>query len=99
MGSMIEGKMARNVGRAGRPEPDAPAEPCVRSSLIYADLLRGRGPASLLPSPLWGGVGGGGRAIRRTCATTSRPPTPTLPHKGGGRRVRPRFVEPTCQCA
>ena len=30
-----------------------------------------------LPSSLWGGAGGGGSLIRR-------PPTPTLPHKGGG---------------
>jgi len=34
---------------------------------------------SLLPSPLWGGVGGGGRETRRSIVTTSRPPTPTLP--------------------
>ncbi len=43
----------------------------------------------LLPSPLWGGVGGGGRAAsrrRRGLPVASRPPTPTLPHRGGGRR-------------
>ena len=43
---------------------------------------------SLLPSPLWGGVGGGGRRVWHICAKTSRPPTPTLPHKGGGRSGR-----------
>src|SRR5215468_1542629 len=40
----------------------------------------------LLPSPLWGGVGGGGRGRRHFRATSARPPTPTLPHKGGGNR-------------
>ena len=42
--------------------------------------------ALLLPSPLWGGVGGGGRHVGHFNAAASRPPTPTLPHKGGGRR-------------
>src|SRR5215475_15171414 len=40
-----------------------------------------------LPSPLWGGVGGGGRAIMQTWRDrhlTASPPSPTLPHKGGG---------------
>src|SRR6202171_5299041 len=43
----------------------------------------------LLPSPLWGGGGGGGGGVREMGhirAATSRPSTPTLPHKGGGRR-------------
>src|SRR5262249_46764360 len=31
---------------------------------------------------------GGGRAKWHACANLARPPTPTLPHKGGGRRVR-----------
>ena len=35
-----------------------------------------------LPSPLWGGVGGGGRAMGHRSATALDPPT--LPHKGGG---------------
>src|SRR6266849_3500328 len=35
----------------------------------------------------WGGVGGGGRGVWHRDAITPRPPTPTLPHKGGGRRV------------
>src|SRR5262249_17951712 len=50
-------------------------------SRLTARLGRG-----LLPSPLWGGVGGGGREMWHSIAITSRPPTPTLPHKGGGRR-------------
>src|SRR5580704_8355443 len=41
----------------------------------------------LLPSPLWGGVGGGGRGIRQHFCQNSRPPSPALPHKGGGSRL------------
>src|SRR6516162_4400369 len=33
----------------------------------------------LPPAPLWGGVGGGGRAVWHFSATASRPPTPALP--------------------
>src|SRR5262249_29408724 len=41
-----------------------------------------------LPSPLWGGVGGGGggRAIEAPMVPNSPPPSPALPHKGGGSR-------------
>src|SRR6202040_1902217 len=40
-----------------------------------------------LPSPLWGGVGGGGRGIwPPRCKPRHDPPSPTLPHKGGGSR-------------
>jgi hypothetical protein len=38
----------------------------------------------LLPSPLRGGVGGGGLQARHLWL----PPTPTLPRKGGGSRRR-----------
>src|SRR5213078_2511097 len=41
----------------------------------------------LFPSPLWGGVRGGGRSLRRErrlSRWTALPPSPTLPHKGGG---------------
>src|SRR5216683_291665 len=48
----------------------------------------------LLPSPLWGGVGGGGRRMGHILCHISRPPTPTLPHKGGGGRKRPVI----CDC-
>src|SRR5262249_28771479 len=41
-----------------------------------------------VPSPPWGGVGGGGRAVGHLCAQSPRPPPPTLPHKGGGSRRR-----------
>src|SRR5262245_30448825 len=36
-----------------------------------------------LPSPLWGGVGGGGRKIGAPMLPNALPPSPTLPHKGG----------------
>src|SRR5262249_40403500 len=37
----------------------------------------------LLPTPLWGGVGGGG--VGHMSAAIPRPPTLSLPHQGGGR--------------
>src|SRR5262245_51532884 len=40
----------------------------------------------VLPSPLWGGVGGGGRCVRQRSCVTALPLSPALPHKGGGRR-------------
>src|SRR5262249_61778394 len=43
----------------------------------------------VLPSPFWGGVGGGGRAMFlrwRHHHVTAPPPSPALPHKGGGSR-------------
>src|SRR6266545_435654 len=42
-----------------------------------------------LPSPLWGRVGGGGSAMIcrwRHWRLAAPPPSPTLPHKGGGNR-------------
>ena len=39
-----------------------------------------RSPQSLFPSPLWGGVRGGGESHD----ASSVPPSPPLPHKGGG---------------
>ncbi len=56
-------------------------------------LRRGR---LLLPSPLWGGVGGGGRASGHFRSQYARPPTPTLPQpKLRIRRFRPinRVIE------
>ena len=47
-----------------------------------------------LPSPLWGGVGGGGRCWRTRLAQQQLPPSPTLPHKGGGSAPR-SWLEPT----
>jgi hypothetical protein len=40
---------------------------------------------SVFPSPLWGGVRGGGLDIS---ARAELPPSPTLPHKGGGSKPR-----------
>src|SRR5262245_49062768 len=42
------------------------------------------------PSPLWGGVRGGGRCVRQRRRITASPPSPPLPHKGGGSRPRSR---------
>src|SRR5262245_11460417 len=48
--------------------------------------LRPAGPA-LLPPPLWGRDGVGGRGVVAMMCPTPRPPPPTPPHKGeGGRR-------------
>src|SRR5690606_14996680 len=44
-------------------------------------LLTKSGERSPFPSPLWGGVRGGGKRKRWRCGV---PPSPTLPHKGGG---------------
>ena len=48
---------------------------------------------NMFPSPLWGGVRGGGRedqlqASTLACRLTT--PLPPLPHKGGGKRLRRR---------
>src|SRR5260221_14303800 len=40
----------------------------------------------VLPSPLWGGVGGGGPEVDARLLPHAPPPSPTLPHKGGGSR-------------
>src|SRR5262249_47455937 len=42
------------------------------------------GKLDLLPSPLWGGVGGGGPKIGAPMLPNAPPPSPALPHKGGG---------------
>src|SRR5713226_4400927 len=36
-----------------------------------------------LPSPLWGGVGGGGREIRDACVAKRATPLPSPPPQGG----------------
>src|SRR4051794_11203712 len=48
----------------------------------------------VLPSPLWGGVGGGGSGWRTLLGRQLRPPSPALPHKGGG--SRPAFAGRGC---
>ena len=44
-----------------------------------------------LPSPLWGGVGGGGRSWLAQSVKQPLPPTPPHPHKGGGSTPRLRL--------
>src|SRR6266566_7431890 len=44
----------------------------------------------LLPPPLWGRVGVGGRAVVARLCLIPRPPPPTPPHKGEGSRARRR---------
>jgi hypothetical protein len=46
--------------------------------------------SAVFPSPLWGGVRGGGRSVGQRQYFTASPPSPTLPHKGGGSRPRSR---------
>src|SRR5215471_17126745 len=41
---------------------------------------------ALFPSPLWGGVRGGGGAMSHRRRGIALPPSPPLPHKGGGSR-------------
>src|SRR6266446_5953031 len=43
-----------------------------------------RGRLGAFPSPLWGGVRGGGRCSGQHQCFTASPPSPTLPHEGGG---------------
>src|SRR5262249_59038027 len=44
---------------------------------------------AVLPSPLWGGVAGGDPGTRQRRCVTAPPPSPSLPHKGGGSRPSP----------
>jgi len=51
---------------------------------------------ALFPSPLWGGVRGGGRSLGQDWSVKLRPPSLALPHKGGGNtpeRVRENAAE------
>jgi putative tryptophan/tyrosine transport system substrate-binding protein len=49
------------------------------------------GRTQMFPSPLWGGVRGGGRTgLRRRILLRVATPLPTLPHKGGGNSTRMR---------
>src|SRR5262245_44236191 len=58
-------------------------------AMLSLDYLRA---LSVLPSPLWGGVGGGGRCVRqRSCVTASTPPRPFGPTLPTGWRVKTEF--------
>src|SRR5262249_52018091 len=45
-----------------------------------------RRTTGMFPSPLWGGVRGGGQWFWAQCVNNCHPPSPTLPHKAGGSR-------------
>ena len=65
----------------------------VRANQKCFVLTKGEGA---LPSPLWGGVGGGGDANEGGDASIGITPTPALqadlPHKGEGKMLAPRFI-------
>src|SRR5947199_5798723 len=55
------------------------------SSTCVAGIVRSMShKLGVLPSPLWGGDGGGGRSLLTRLVKQQRPPSPTLPHQGGG---------------
>jgi len=51
---------------------------------IVERIIAKERPDALLPSPLWGGVGGGGRAKWHRLCPAARPLTPSLAYKGEG---------------
>src|SRR5437899_12962655 len=57
--------------------------------MVYENIHRLRRKLGALPSPLWGGAGGGGRSWLTRLEQQQRPPSPTLPHKGGGSTPTP----------
>ncbi len=59
--------------------------PLPRASLMHAIAAS----SVCSPPPCGGGVGGGGRSWRRPLAQQQGPPSPPLPHKGGGSRPSP----------
>src|SRR5579871_5724567 len=70
-------------GGAGRAGGVSCASVVLAAPAMSAEaMIAGNTCRSLLPSPLWGGVGGGGScwAFRKT----ELPPSLTLPHEGGG---------------
>ncbi len=48
-----------------------------------------------LPSPLWGGEGGGGLAADSHAAFAKGPPFPSLPHNGGREAPNPALLRLT----
>ena len=77
---LVDRHRARARRRVG-PLPGVQARAC-RSAAPVVWSLNGI-PVLGLPSPLWGGVGGGGSPDVECSAI---PPSPSLPHKGGGMR-------------
>src|SRR6202011_5708618 len=64
---------------------------CLGSWSFIIGAIWGEKPPArfLLPPPLWGRVGVGGRGIRHGREPTGRPPPPTPPHRGEGRSEGP----------
>src|SRR5438132_4089286 len=78
-GSIWDPGQLRNFVTAAGCQPSA--DPRAHSGDVDAQGRRGLGG---LPSPLWGGVGGGGGAMWHLACLIEPPPSPTLPHKGEG---------------
>src|SRR5262249_51724880 len=89
----IKHSITRRAGKTKRAHhhesPRGHASLCPPYMLIGADLTP-KQCSELLPSPLWGGVGGHER--RHSIATTSQPPAPTPPNGGGGGEGLPRLA-------
>ena len=69
------GDPGRGVAVAGGRDP--------RGLSVARSARRGCCTLGVFPSPLWGGVRGGGSNWRTHRAQQQRPPSPALPHKGG----------------
>src|SRR5262249_36076844 len=64
---------------------------CLVASQRSDSLAQWRRTFGALPSPLWGGVGGGGDCVRqRWCITAPPPPHPSPTRGEGADRVRAR---------
>src|SRR6266498_4692674 len=93
--SAMTGGTARMLSRRATPASQSrlPAIQTSRMALPAAAFVRRfyskarwRRVLGGLPSPLWGGAGGGGQYWGTRFAPQQRPPSPPLPHKGGGSR-------------
>src|SRR5262249_17143266 len=65
-----------------------PRTPCI--PLPAYSVRFPRHALGVFPSPLWGGVRGGGRCFGAMSVHHRTTPSPPLPHKGGGSRPRSR---------
>src|SRR5262245_5441749 len=79
----------RWFGGGGGGEVCASAMPAVPATMLALSNLPNQ-CRRLLPSPLWGGVGGGGPIRDVVSVKQPRPPSLTLPHRGGGNRPSKR---------
>src|SRR5947209_11888644 len=69
-------------------ESEATREGNLRIQLRLAKQEWNRKFPNAIPLPLWGGVGGGGRSWLTRFVQQQLPPSPALPHKGGGSTPR-----------